>query len=81
MTERERRRNAIQTFQNDLHTMQLRESQLRAQIREKVTLEKSMDDMRQEIATLTVQGKVSKKRHLPFSAEFFSVCTGTRYLD
>ena len=60
MTERERRRNAIQTFQNDLHTMQLRESQLRAQIREKVALQKSMDDMRQEIATMTVQSKVSR---------------------
>ncbi|THH19195.1 hypothetical protein EW146_g1924 [Bondarzewia mesenterica] len=57
LLERERRRNAIQGHQNDLHSMQLREGSLRSQIREKAVLTKSMEEMRKEIASLTVQGK------------------------
>ena len=59
MTERERQNNAQRTYENDLHAMQMKESNLKIQIRDKDTLEASIETMKNDISTFTTRLKVT----------------------
>jgi DNA repair protein RAD50 len=58
MTERERQNNALRTFENDLHDLQMRENNLTNQIRDKDTLEASIETMKADIVSFTARLKV-----------------------
>jgi DNA repair protein RAD50 len=60
MTERERQNNAQRTYENDLHKMQMRENNLTNQIRDKDTLEASIETMKSDIASFTTRLKVTE---------------------
>ncbi|TFY65667.1 hypothetical protein EVG20_g5422, partial [Dentipellis fragilis] len=57
LAEKDRRNNALRTYQNELHSMQLREQEVRNQVREKATLETAIKDMHQEVSTLGIRIK------------------------
>ena len=59
-TERDRQSNAQRTYENDLHQMQLRETRLTSQIRDKDTLEANIEIMKKEITSCTARLKVVK---------------------
>jgi DNA repair protein RAD50 len=63
MSERERQSVAQRTYENDLHTMTLRASNLTNEIRDKDTLEASIEAMKNEIVTCTARLKVAKGYH------------------
>lgn len=58
MSERDRQSNAIRTYEGDLHAMQLRESTLTNQIRDKTALEERVETMQKEITAFTARTKV-----------------------
>jgi len=59
MSERERIKDAIRTIENNLHSMELKERDLKNEIRDKDALEKRMEEMKQEINAFTIRMKVS----------------------
>lgn len=59
-TERDRQSNAQRTYENDLHQMQLRETRLTSQIRDKDMLEANIGMVKKEITSCTARLKVVK---------------------
>ena len=57
-TEKERAHNALRTHEKDLGEMQLREVNLKSQIKDRTTLEKQAEDMKAEVATASQNFKV-----------------------
>jgi DNA repair protein RAD50 len=60
MTERERQNNAQRTYENDLHRLEMKESNLKNQIHDKDTLEASIDAMKNDIASSNARLKVTE---------------------
>jgi DNA repair protein RAD50 len=60
MTERERQNNAQRTYENDLHGLEMKESNLKNQIRDKDTLEASIEAMKNDIASSNARLKVTE---------------------
>jgi len=58
ITERERQSNLVRSIEADLHQMELQEKTLASQIREKATLEETVEMMRREVVTFTAELKV-----------------------
>lgn len=58
ITERERQTNAQRNYENDLHAMELRENNLKNQIREKDNLEASVLRLKQDIDSSQARLKV-----------------------
>lgn len=56
--ERERRNNILRTHGDELHKLQLQETDLRSKVREKEALQRSVEAMRQEMSSLSSQLKV-----------------------
>lgn len=57
--DRERRNNILRAHETELHQLQLRETDLRSKVREKEALQRSVEAMQLEMATLTSQLKVA----------------------
>ncbi|OBZ71496.1 DNA repair protein RAD50 [Grifola frondosa] len=57
MADRERQTNATRSQENDLHRIQLRESQLKNQMQARTALEQRVEEMRQEISVANAQIK------------------------
>jgi DNA repair protein RAD50 len=57
--DRERRNNILRAHETELHQLQLRETDLRSKLREKEALQKSVEAMQLEVASLTSQLKVT----------------------
>jgi len=56
--DRERRNNILRTHEDELHKLQLQETDLRNKVREKEALQKSVEAMQQEMTSLSSQLKV-----------------------
>jgi chromosome segregation ATPase len=56
--DRERRNNVLRAHETELHKLQLQETELRSKVREKEALQKSVEAMKQEVASLNTQSKV-----------------------
>lgn len=57
-TEKERVHNALRIYEKDLNDMQLREVNLKSQLKDRTMLEKQTEDMKTEFATASQNFKV-----------------------
>jgi len=64
MVEKERLEKALRTHEGDLHTMQLREGELKSQLRDRAGLEKRIEEMKSEIVDSSKRLKVHCMRLL-----------------
>jgi hypothetical protein len=58
LTERERQINAVRSFETDLHRMEVRETTLANQIRDKEALEERIVTMKREVVACSAEIKV-----------------------
>jgi DNA repair protein RAD50 len=56
--DRERRNNILRTHGDELHKLQLQETDLRSKVKEKEALQRSVEAMQQEMTSLSSQLKV-----------------------
>lgn len=59
-TEKERAHNALRTHEKDLNDMQLREVNLKSQLKDRNMLEKQVEEMKTEVDTVSRNFKVGK---------------------
>jgi DNA repair protein RAD50 len=59
LSERERQINALRSFEADLHRLEVRETSLANQMREKEMLEERIETMKREITTISAEIKVT----------------------
>jgi hypothetical protein len=72
--DRERRNNILRAHETELHKLQLQETELRSKVREKEALQKSVEAMKQEVASLNTQSKVMIQCS-PFIHELIAIRT------
>jgi DNA repair protein RAD50 len=58
--EKERLEKALRMHESDLHSMQLRESELKSQVKDRANLEKQVVQMKSEVSTTSSHLKVSR---------------------
>jgi hypothetical protein len=68
-SDRERRNTILRTHETELHQLQLRETDLRSQVREKETLKQGVEAMHLEMKSVTSQLKVTNTVLAPQSRD------------
>jgi DNA repair protein RAD50 len=58
MNDRERQRETVRTIENNVHSMELKERDLKTEIREKTALEERVESMKKDIITFNSRLKV-----------------------